>query len=105
MISIINKKNIHYKPIFYWLEWEIWDHIDNYKLPYCLLYDEGFDRLGCVVCPFVAGRKLAMNKARWPKIYAGFEKAMRKLWDTGRIQRRGYDKTFDEFLSNWYHGK
>ena len=94
-----------YKPIFTWLEWEIWDYIDNNNLPVCSLYGEGFSRLGCVVCPFVDGKKLKMHKDRWPKIYTGFEKAMRRLWDTGRIERRGYDTTFAEFLNNWYRGK
>jgi len=105
VIDYYGKKWIIYKPIFTWLEWEVWDYIDTHGLPYCSLYDEGFDRLGCVVCPFVTGRKLDIHKKRWPKIYAGFEKAMRKLWDTGRIQKRGYDKSFEEFLSNWYAGK
>jgi phosphoadenosine phosphosulfate reductase len=94
-----------YKPIFHWFEWEVWDYIEFHGLPYCSLYDEGFSRLGCVVCPFVDGRKLLIHKARWPKIYAGFEKAMKKLWNTGHIQKRGYDVTFEEFLSNWYRGK
>ena len=57
-------KWIIYKPIFNWLEWEIWNYIDSHNLPYCSLYDEGFDRLGCVVCPFLSGKKLKMHKQR-----------------------------------------
>lgn len=95
-----------YKPIFHWLEWEIWDHIDLNGLPYCSLYDEGFSRLGCVVCPFVDGKKLSIHKERWPKIYRGFEMAMKKLWDKGKPNGEpGYDANFDEFLANWYAGK
>ena len=95
-----------YKPIFYWLEWEIWDHIESKLLSYCLLYDEGFSRLGCVVCPFVDGRKLEKHKTRWPKIYAGFEKAMKKLWDKGKMNGEPWhESNFDEFLANWYKGK
>lgn len=106
IIDQFSKKWIIYKPIFLWLEWEVWDFIDNNHLPYCSLYDEGFNRLGCVVCPFVDGRKLAQHKARWPKIFVAFEKAMKKLWDTGK--RNGepwHESTFEEFLSNWYQGK
>jgi len=94
-----------YKPIFNWIEWEIWDHIDSHNLPTCSLYDEGFSRLGCVVCPFVDGRKLMKHKARWPKIYAGFEKAMQKLWDKGKPNGEPWhESNFDEFLNNWYNG-
>uniref|UniRef100_A0A6M3LDD4 Putative phosphoadenosine phosphosulfate n=1 Tax=viral metagenome TaxID=1070528 RepID=A0A6M3LDD4_9ZZZZ len=105
-----------YKPIFDWLEWEIWEYIESNNLPYCSLYDEGFDRLGCVVCPFICHGvrgKLKMSMKRWPKIYAAFEKAMKKLFDnylcvvnprSGATNYRR-ETNFEEFLDNWYWGK
>ena len=107
-------RNTIYKPIFSWLEWEIWDFIERYDLPYCNLYDEGFSRIGCVICPFLCGkspgawRKLQMHQERWPKYYLSFEKAMRKLWDNLEWRGSSYNglaKTFEEFLANWYRGK
>jgi len=111
------KKWMIYKPIFHWLEWEIWDYIENNNLPYCSLYDEGFDRIGCVVCPFLChgenNPKLVMHMERWPKIYFAFEKAMKKLFDnylchvnprSGAVNFRR-ETDFDEFLQNWYLGK
>ena len=111
------KKWMIYKPIFDWLEWEIWDYIEKNNFLYCSLYDEGFDRLGCVLCPFLChgeyNPKLVMHKKRWPKIYAAFEKAMKKLFDNylcvvnprsgATNYRREID--FEEFLLNWYRGK
>lgn len=94
-----------YKPIFGWLEWEVWDYIDTYELPYCSLYDEGFSRIGCVVCPFLCdsgGKNLLRHKERWPKHYRAFEKAMKRLWDKKKKYRQ---LTFEEFLDNWYRGK
>jgi len=105
-IDSFSKKQIIYKPIFNWLEWEIWDHIDTNNLLVCSLYSEGFSRLGCVVCPFVDGKKLKMHKDRWPKIYAAFEKAMKKLWDKGKPNKEPWrELSFGEFLNNWYRGK
>ena len=104
-----------YKPIFSWLEWEIWDYIESRKLPYPSLYDEGFSRLGCVVCPFIChGFKgqLKINMDRWPKHYAAFEKAMKKVFDnylcvinprSGGWNYRN-ETDFQEFITNWYHG-
>lgn len=103
-------KQVIYKPIFDWLEWEVWEHIDRYELPYCSLYDEGFSRLGCVVCPFLCSdntKNLQRHKDRWPHHYVAFEKAMRKLWDDREWRRQRenmYATTFEEFLDNWYHG-
>lgn len=99
-----------YKPIFRWMEWEIWEYLDRYNLPYCSLYDEGFSRLGCVVCPFLANKNQASinkYKDRWPLHYKMFEKTMRKLWDNGEKERQienGYSTTFEEFLNDWYLG-
>ena len=100
-------KQMLYKPIFYWLEWEVWEFIDHYNLPYCPLYDEGFDRIGCAVCPVICRKdKLAVlhHMERWPKIYKAFEKAMKRLWD-----KKGADwwseDSFEEFLDNWYRGR
>lgn len=108
---------IIYKPIFTWEEWEIWDYIERRHLPYCCLYDEGFSRIGCVVCPFLCRpNQGAINKRRdrWPGMYRAFDKAMRKLWDNWlavQSPRSGgisygvkKDTEFDEWLSAWYHG-
>jgi phosphoadenosine phosphosulfate reductase len=103
-------KQYLYKPIFTWLEWEIWEYIEGNDLLYCSLYDEGFDRLGCVICPFICRAnqtQLNIRKERWPKHYVAFEKAMKKLWDNRESKRqieKGYSATFEEFLDNWYHG-
>lgn len=105
------KKMLTYKPIFYWTDNDIWEYIHNNKLEYPSLYDEGFKRLGCVVCPFLCNKRqviLNQHKDRWPKMYKAFEKAMFKLWDTKEKYRqweKGYSKTFEEFLDNWYHGR
>lgn len=102
-----------YKPIFHWLEWEIWEYIREHHLPYCSLYDEGFKRLGCVVCPFLCSKapsdqaKLKKHKERWPKHYIAFEKAMLKLWDNKEWWRqttRRYAMLPEEFIENWYRG-
>ncbi|MFH2132622.1 MAG: phosphoadenosine phosphosulfate reductase family protein [bacterium] len=105
-----------YKPIFKWLTWEIWEYIESHSLPYCSLYDEGFDRLGCVICPFLChGVKgdLLRHMNRWPKQYRAFEKAMKKLFDnylcvvnprSGGMNFRG-ETDFDTFLNNWYNGE
>lgn len=104
-----------YKPIFRWLEWEIWEYIDRNNLPYCSLYDEGFGRLGCIVCPFFCNpnpRILNMHRDRWPKQYAAFERAMKLLFDNWLCvvnPRSGgwnfkHETDFNEFLDNWYRG-
>ena len=73
-----------YKPIFHWPEWAIWEFIQQRALPYPSLYDEGFHRIGCVVCPFILGkspgaaRQRQQSMARWPGMWKAFEHAVKR---------------------------
>lgn len=75
-----------YKPIFLWPEWAVWEFIEACKLPYPSLYDEGFYRIGCVVCPYILGtspgKKLqrSMSITRWPGIWKAFESTVKRYW-------------------------
>ncbi len=76
---------ITYKPIFAWKEWAVWQFIEKYKLPYPSLYDEGFGRIGCVVCPYIlqdrpgSRRQREEGKKRWPGIWRAYKDACR-IW-------------------------
>jgi phosphoadenosine phosphosulfate reductase len=101
-----SKKQINYHPIFDWLEWEIWEYIERYNLPYCELYDQGFSRIGCVVCPLrIPSKQHDLYMERYPQFFKRFEKQCEKWWDNGgwwRQNKRRSEMLFDEFLANWY---
>jgi phosphoadenosine phosphosulfate reductase len=93
------------KPIFDWQEWEVWDYIERNELSYCSLYDEGFSRIGCVICPFLCGKntkRVMKHKERWPKHYAMFEKVMHRLFKQHKERLR--EKSAEELIQNWYRG-
>lgn len=100
------KGRVLYYPIMYWKEWQVWDFIKLYNLKYPSLYDEGFNRLGCVVCPYHSektGKLHKLYRDRWPWIFERFERGIKKLYykrvDQGK---RMYYKTPEEFLQAWY---
>lgn len=99
------KEQTHYHPIFDWKEWHIWEFIEAHNLPYPVLYDEGLDRLGCVICPNHHNRH-ELYRNRYPKHFQCFEKYVRIWWDkrVGQGKDMWYD-TVEEFLENWYKGK
>lgn len=68
-------------PILNWTEYEVWEYIDKYKLHYCHLYDiDGWDRLGCILCPMTSWRRTLWEWERYPKIAnAWFRAAKRYL--------------------------
>lgn len=83
-IDKYNGKQILLKPIFSWPEWAVWEFIEMSKLAYPVLYDEGFGRIGCVVCPFMFGmsenkqNRIVYSQKRWPGIWRIYEYTVKK---------------------------
>lgn len=61
-----------------WSDDDVWGYIRERQIDYCRLYDEGFKRLGCVLCPMT--RNVAEQIARWPKIARAWEKAVKSTF-------------------------
>ena len=61
------------KPLTRWNERDIWDYIKRYKVDYCKVYDEGWERTGCVFCMFGIHKddpnRFQMIKLTHPKLY------------------------------------
>lgn len=100
------KGRMLYYPIFYWKEWQVWDFIKKYNLPYPSLYDEGFDRIGCIVCPYHSektGKLHKLYRNRWPHFFERFEREISKLFYKRISQgKKMYFNTPEEFLEAWY---
>ena len=87
-------------PIFDWTDSEVWEYLNSKGLPHCSLYDEGFNRIGCVCCP-LAPSNMRRDAERWPKtaamLYAGFCKNWEKAINAGGITLRGKPYRMLEF--------
>lgn len=66
-------------PIIDWTENDVWEYIGRYDLEVCSLYNEGYKRLGCIMCPGggVPGRKRDMK--RYPKYYQAYMRAFDRM--------------------------
>jgi len=100
-------KYSHYKPLFDWSEVDIWEYIDENNLLYPTLYNEGYSRLGCVVCPYLFGNQklLERNMKRYPQYYKLFEKSIYELWENKlwwRSTKKRKDLLFEDFLKAYY---
>ena len=94
------------KPIFHWKEVHVWDFIESNGLPYPALYDEGFDRIGCIVCPMMFHKnqtKLNQHRDRWPGHYRAMDKAVTEWW-SGQEKKDDRHDTVEEFLKSYYRG-
>ena len=70
-------------PIIDWEDSQIWAVIKENKIPYCNLYDEGWTRLGCVLCPMADRKTREREMERWPHIKKLWERGFKKLFEMG----------------------
>jgi len=94
--------------IFDWTDDDVWNFIKANEIPYCELYDEGLDRLGCIGCPMAREGRRGQFR-RWPKYERAWRSAFRRLFgafkarDHKLIKQWGWqdgDAMFEWWLSD-----
>jgi len=98
-----NKRIRYFNPIIDWENDDVWEFIRTYKVEYCKLYDEGFKRLGCVMCPLGSGVKMEME--RYPKIAKAYRNAMSRAIISEKRGATTMFKDVDEYFNWWLSGK
>lgn len=96
-----------FHPIIDWSESEVWEYIRTRNVPYCSLYDEGFKRLGCILCPQQGSSGMKRDAARWPKFAEAYKRACIKAFNKNvedqRIQRSW--SSGEDMYEWWLSGK
>lgn len=64
--GVPNKINL--KPIIDWTDNDVWEYIRKYDLPTNPLYSEGFNRVGCMICPKANFTNNYVMLMRYPKL-------------------------------------
>lgn len=106
ILSWWNKKLV-FNLIVNWNEGDVWEFINAHNIPYCHLYDEGFNRLGCIGCPLQSAYVKHKELDRWPGFEKAYRIAFKKLYqnrmrtnpDAVRHWASG-DAMFDWWISN-----
>lgn len=100
--SCYKKRKTVLNPIVDWTDDELWQFITDECVDYCGLYDEGFERLGCVGCPMAGKHGREKEFLRWPT----YKKAYIRAYDKMLVERKKRGKQ-DEWISgvdvfNWW---
>ena len=90
-----SSNTIYINPIIDWSDAEVWQYIRENGVDYCKLYDEGWKRLGCVLCPNANQQKQAR---RWPKLAASYKRACVRAYQAGIERGKKYQ-------ANWQSGE
>ena len=74
---IKGKDSIIINPLIDWTDNDVWSFIRDYlKIDYCSLYDEGFHRLGCLLCPMSSKKQKRFMLNRYPNIKNAYLRAI-----------------------------
>ena len=104
MIEVCKDRDAHFlHPIIDWSDEEVWEFLRGYEIPYCTLYDEGFNRLGCMFCPLASQNNRILMAKRWPKYVKAFRRTFLQMYENFKhrpsIARHGSgDNLFEWWL-------
>ena len=82
-------------PIIDWTDGEVWEFINEYNVPYCKLYDEGYKRIGCIGCPMGTVEHRKAEFKRYPKYEQAYIRAFEKMIN---------ERNWGGFQTDWEHG-
>ena len=96
----IPKRKHIYNPIVDWTDEMVWRFIINKGLPYCELYDKGYERLGCIGCPMDTHRKDVLEA--YPKFKEQYLRTFKKMLKTRKEKglKTSWENEYE--LYNWW---
>lgn len=100
MVTCVGGKDkILISHVLYWTDKDVWDFLNGNSIEHCSLYDEGYKRIGCVLCPMANRRQKLKDIQRFPHVKRKWVQTIQKLIDAGYIN---HDFTDAEFGFNWW---
>lgn len=87
---INGKDSILVSPIFHWTERDVWTFLNEVvRVPHCELYDQGYKRIGCILCPMSQHRQKVRELKDFPHVKRGWIRAIKAI-RAGGIRERIY---------------
>ena len=87
-------------PIIDWEDDDVWEFIHQEQLDYCSLYDEGFTRLGCILCPI--GGHPKEEAARWPQFTKAYIRTFDRLLEVRHAAGKKTKFTTGQEIFDWW---
>lgn len=103
--SSMPKKWISLAPIVEWTDLDIWCYIFLYNIEYNKQYNYGFERCGCLICPYQSDYTDLLIKHFYPKMWDRWEnKILKNSFESLEVYRN-FKYTFEEWINHkWKSG-
>lgn len=80
MVTCVGGKDkILVSPILYWTEKDVWDYLKRMRIQYCELYDKGYKRIGCIMCPMSNYKQNVREMKDFPHVGKNWRKTIEWL--------------------------
>lgn len=104
MVTCVGGKDkILVSPILYWTEKDVWDYLKRMHIPYCELYDKGYKRIGCIMCPMSNYKQNVRGMKDFPHVCKNWRKTIEWL-----IENKWKDKPLlqdPDMVLKWWISK
>jgi len=94
-----SKRYLHL--LFNWSEEQIWAYIRARKLAYPSMYDEGYKRVGCILCPLKSAKERQKDAERFPRHKKAFVQVLDRVLEKKPSQ---YFATGEDYFNWWISG-
>lgn len=91
-------------PIIDWEDSDVWEYLNSRGIEHCILYDQGYTRIGCIGCP-MTGRKIQELES-YPKVAANYKRAIARFLPKYIERRKAkglepFRSTVEDFYNWW----
>lgn len=103
MQCVNGKDRLLFNPIIDWSTSEVWGFIRKNNIQYCELYDKGYDRIGCMLCPIARAKIKQLDIKRYPGVVKKYKEAIQYLIDNynyGDQLNHNVNDIFNWWVSN-----
>jgi len=77
---INGQDSILISPIFNWTDKDVWYFLNEVvRVPHCELYDQGYHRIGCILCPMSSPRQKQREMQDFPHVRRGWLNAIKQI--------------------------
>lgn len=91
-IRCINgKDSILISPIIDWTERDVWEFLNEVvRVPHCELYDKGYKRIGCILCPMSSPKQKRREIQDFPYVKEKWLQAIAEIRRSGGVLQDGH---------------
>lgn len=90
-----SNKSLCVNPIYEWTDGDVWEYIRENNLPYNELYDMGYSRVGCILCPMAKKSEKKRDEINFPAIKENYIKAFERMLKARKERGK------DDSAGNW----